>query len=376
MSLAKKIFLGSLIVFLASMLFWGTYNLSFKEKTASSEKEDTISSEGIDVDKENKKLTPITDDRVVSFILSEDGESIFYYSEDGQVFKVDLSGNNKQTISDKKLSGIKNVSWSPNKSVVLSEFQKDGKSTYSFFDYINEKGAELNDSVRSPIWQNDERILYIFDGGNSSKSGIFSSDFDGSNWKKIIDVENSHQKINTVPKSGFLSFWNEPNAFFESRFFMLSPLEQEAKLTFSGKFGGDYSWNPKGNKVLISFTDSKGGKKTHLAVMGSKGENYQELGIPTFVSKCVWGNGGETIYYALPGSLPDNPVLPNDYQDKKFMTSDTFWKINLKDGKKTRILDVSDIDEEVDAEKLLLNSDESLLFFINRRNGQLYKIAL
>lgn len=376
MSLPKKIFLGSTIIFLAALLFWGAYNLSFKKTISSTiEAPDQTNNTSEEVLEDNGRISRLTDDGALAFILSEEGTSIFYYAKNGQVFEVDLTGKNKKSISETILPGLKDVSWSPNKSIVLSEFRNGENKKFSFFDYLEKKGGSLSQNIRSVIWQNNERILYAYQD-SPSKSGLFVSNFNGSDWKKLTDLENPEQKISLVPRSGLFSFWNNPDGNVETKFFSVSPLSPEKNLLFSGKFGADYLWSPKGNKVLVSYSNGQGGRKIKLGIMGPKGDNFQELGIPTFVSKCAWSKDGETVYYALPGSIPDNVVLPNDYNNGKVLTADTFWKINLKDGKRTRLLEVSEIEKEVDADKLLLSEDESLLFFINRRDENLYKIAL
>jgi hypothetical protein len=68
--------------------------------------------------------------------------------------------------------------------------------------------------------------------------------------------------------------------------------------------------------------------------------------------------------------------MPNDYQEKKFTTIDTFWKINVANGKKDRIAELSDIKSDYDAANLFLSSGEDTLFFVNRIDGKLYGISL
>jgi Tol biopolymer transport system component len=149
----------------------------------------------------------------------------------------------------------------------------------------------------------------------------------------------------------------------------------ETKLILSGKYGADYLWSPDGSQVLVSATtDSKNNKMT-LGIVNSNGE-YRSLNIPTFVSKCVWSKDGKTIFYALPGEIPDSAILPNDYQDKKFFTDDTFWKMDTATGKSERTINVSDIQGNHDSEDLFLSSDENMLFFINRIDGKLCRIDM
>ena len=113
-----------------------------------------------------------------------------------------------------------------------------------------------------------------------------------------------------------------------------------------------------------------------LAIANDRGGEYKNLDIPSFVSKTAWSRDNKTVYYALPGNVPANAILPNDYNDKKFLSTDTFWKVNVATGEKSRIIPLDKIGGQYDASNLFLNSDESLLFFINRADGKLYKIGL
>jgi hypothetical protein len=150
----------------------------------------------------------------------------------------------------------------------------------------------------------------------------------------------------------------------------------ERKAIFRGKFGADYLWNKDGSLVLVSNVDTRAGSKMQLAVMNYNGGEYRNLDAPTFVSKCVWSRDGKTVYYSLPGNIPSGAILPNEYDEGKFQTADTFWKIDITDGKKTRIVEAVDIKGSYDATDLFLNSDESFLFFTNKTDGKIYRIML
>ena len=103
---------------------------------------------------------------------------------------------------------------------------------------------------------------------------------------------------------------------------------------------------------------------------------YVDLGIPTVVSKCVWSNDDKTVYYALPGGIPDSAVMPDDYIANKFTTSDTFWKLDITTGMKERIIDPADENGTYDSSDLFLSPTENALFFINKIDNKLYKIVL
>jgi len=75
-------------------------------------------------------------------------------------------------------------------------------------------------------------------------------------------------------------------------------------------------------------------------------------------------------------SIPENSILPNEYDSKKFTTTDTFWKVDIATGKKTRLIELKEMSDTFDAANLFLSSEETMLFFINRKDDKLYRIKL
>jgi len=392
MSIAKKIFIISSVLLSAVLFFLGIYNVSFKkEKTSVQNVTKTGQDEnaggsksaldkiGETVGIKNKeKIYSLSDEAIFGPVSVDNGESVEYYSKtSGSVFKVFFNGEGKETISDKNLPGLEKVLWSSDASKVISRFNNNGQIRYSTYDYKEKKGYELSDGVEYATWNNlGDQIFYKYFDAKSKKRTINTADFDGKNWKKIADVNFSSAFISVVPQSSFVSFWNSPNAFEETSLNVVSTVGGEVRKIFSGKFGADYLWSPNGSKSLVSFADSKGGSKISLGVINSNGGEFQNLNIPTFVSKCAWSGNNKTIYYALPSFSSENNVLPNDYQNGKVSTRDTFWKMDIASGKAERAVEIADIKEAYDATSLFLSPSEDILFFINKIDGRLYGINL
>lgn len=385
MSLSKKIFIASSIVFIGALLFWGVYNLSFKEKKAvatPAKVEDAKTpspapSAPLIKDTSKEKIASINDDSVISPVISNDAKSISYYTNSGQVFQIDLDGSNKKTLSSSNMTGIKNVLWSPDKNKSLTEFQDaKGKIRFSYYDFLAKTARILNENIVKASWQNSAKIIYTFFDSKNKVSNLSVSNPDGTEWKKLSDLSYAGQKINLVPQSGLISFWNNPDANYETNLFTLSTIQSNKTLIFKEKFGADFLWNQQGTKILASHSDTKDGHKTELALINSQGGEYKPLDMPTFVSKCAWAKDGKNIFCALPGGIPDNSILPNDYINQKILTVDTFWKIDTETGKKTRLVELADIKNKFDAQNLLLSADESVLFFVNRYDKKIYRINL
>jgi len=380
MSLPKKIFIISSSILTILLLFWGLYYFSFKKATPVPESdyleknvpapEETASTD--------TELKLISNDSVLSAAYSqEDNGIIKYYSkENGKAYQIDMDGNNKKTISNMELPNLINAFWSPDASKAITAFSKDGNPYFFYYDYVKKAGVPLKSNIDSIFWQNNGQILYKHYDSKSKKRTLNVSDPDGNNWSSLSEIEFRNVSAAPVPKTGLVSFWNKPDAYEETVFQTVPVVGGEKKTVFKGKFGADFLWSPNGNVLLISNTLGKANSKLQLGFTNNSGGEYRDLGIPTMVSKCVWSPDNKTVYYALPLSIPENSILPNEYDSKKFTTTDTFWKVDIATGKKTRLIELKEMSDTFDAANLFLSSEETMLFFINRKDDKLYRIKL
>jgi hypothetical protein len=378
MSSIKKIFIISSVLLSAVLFLGGVYFFVFRNSSSNEDSESLkVANEKID-SLRNSIITPASSRPVLAPILTEDGLHIEYYSKDnGQVYKNDLNGEAEEAISQKELPGLIDVFWSPDKKKAITKFKKsNGEIQFFYYNHDTKASLPLKSNLDMVVWQNNNKILYKYFNPVTKERTLNISDPDGKNWTKIANLDFKNINIASVPLSGLISFWNQPDAFTETSFKTASMLGENKQTLFSGSFGTDYLWSGDGNRILASSSDKKGGSQISLFVMNNSGGDLKKLDVPTFTAKCVWSKDNKTIYYALPGGIQDNLILPNDYLSGKIKTTDTFWKINVLTGEKTRIIDLDKITASFDAVKMFLNSDESLLFFINRLDDKLYKITL
>jgi hypothetical protein len=380
MSILKKIFFLSLILLFLSLLLWGVYNLSFK-KPAIIQSENTPKKEEVPVtpiQKNDAKITAISDEAVIAPVYISEENAIKYYSKTGQTYKIDTDGNGKSIISPTELPGLVDVMWSPDKTKAITKFMDtDGQAQFYYYDYSTQIGVPVKKNVDEIAWQySGNKIFYKFYDPVTKKRTLNVSDPDGSNWTKLADIDYRNISIAQIPKSGLVSFWNRADSYAQTIFQTIPLISGEKKTVYGEKFGADYLWSNDGNLVAVSSADQRAGTKMQLGVINYNGGEYRNLDIPTFASKCVWSRDSKTIYYSLPGNMPAQAILPNEYMEGNFKTADTFWKVNVADGKKTRILETTDIKDSYDASNLFLNDDESALFFTNKNDGKFYKLDL
>ncbi len=386
MSTLKKVFIVSSVILLVVLVFLGIYNFAFKEKTPKTakepEKKEAIRTaepkQEVPKSQPEEKIKALTDEAVIAPVLNKDEDKVKYYSRStGNVFEISLSGAGKRTISDTDLSGLVKVVWSPKKDSVISIFDKGGAAERYFYDYNTKSGKKLPDGMEYIVWTNlGDKIIYKYYDSKTKKRFLSIAEPDGSGWKNLADIASRDILIAPVPQTSLISFWNTPNGFEETNLQTIGIAGGEAKTIFSKKFGADYLWSLNGQKALISSSETKGSSKITLATINANGGEYQNLNIPTLASKCIWSKDNKTLYYALPGSIPEGSVMPNDYQSKKFYTRDSFWKVDVTTGKKDRIVELNEITQSLDATDLFLSPSEDKLFFTNTADGKLYGISI
>lgn len=380
----KKVLIISLVLLFFTLLFLGVYNFAFKkdiaetlQETAQTSTENAANAFKKTVDWESEKIYSISEQPVMGPLFDKKNETIFFYSaDDGTVWSVDPDGKGRKKISDTVLPNLKDVFWFSGGSKVLTKIEKDGRNYFYEYNHKEGSGADLKSGTDSVAWDyTGAKIFYKYYDEKTKKKSLNISNPDGSNWQHLADIEFKDVSIAPIPLTSTVSYWNSPDAFYETRLQTVSLVGGQPQTIFIGRFGADYLWSPDGTQALVSSLAEKEDKMVSLGILTAEGE-YKELNIPTLVSKCVWSFDGRTVFYALPGGIPYDAVMPNDYQSKKFMTEDTFWKMDIATNQKERIVETKEIKDKYDSSNLFLSATQDALYFVNRIDRKLYKIEL
>lgn len=379
----KKIFWISLGFFLLTLVFLGIYEFAFKhntldpvadpEKKASQNKKEIISEEEIarNLAFENFLNEPIA-------FPGTETNHLFYYSPREKQLKRISYDQKEAGILMKDLPGeVRRLVWSPIYTGALALLEHDGKNLWYYLDFRNQTKLPLKPEMSRLSWNTlGESIFYQFTDPTTGSVSLNMASFDGSNWKKLTDLEKGDFFLTAIPQSSRIAFWNRPDGFVEGKLESVSITGEGRKMITSGRFGGDYLWSPDGHTVLVGSTESKGSHTPTIGIINDDGTGYQNLRIPTLINKIVWSRDNQTLYYAQPGAFPSGTVLPNDYHGKPLFTKDTFWKVNIKTGKRERLIPLNEMGQAFDATSLFLAPDETSLFFIDRESSKLYRISL
>lgn len=379
----KKIFIVSLSVFSVTLLFLGVYNFAFKSNprnpTVDEKLREAAKEEADALFEENRSqagpVEAVSDMPVYGAAII--GENAIAFFRDGALRKFSYGGGGEETLIGDLPGKMLEHRWAPDRHAALALFERNGERRWHLVDLTNHSVTPLKKGLTAPTWSNlSEKIFYFYDNGNGTMS-IDSAKPDGSDWEEICQSPALRSPISrSVPGTALLSFWGRPSAFEEASLYTVPVTGGSPKPIFEGKFGADFLWAPDGGKVLVSNTIGRGGAEVRLGIANQNGGEFHTLLAPTFVSKTVWSKDGKTLYYALPLSLPENVVLPDDYFGQSLMTNDSFWKMDVSSGQSERLLLPGEVMEEFDGTDFFLDAEEHFLFFTNRRDDRLYRIRL
>lgn len=324
-------------------------------------------------------ITPVSDEPVFGAILAPDGNSIYVFLKgNGQLNQIDFSGKLLKVISTEQFTNIKKIIWNKqeNQAIIKTESARD-TAKFLLSDLGAKKVTVLKSNIDSVAWSNQgDKIIYKYYDPKTKKRTVSVADPDGSNWRDLAGFDYQNVSISTIPGSQTIAFWPAPNAFTATSLNTIDFSGQNKKEIVRDRFGADFLWSPDGTRAIASCSDQNGGHKIDLFVMNAQGGQFQALMFPTLALKCAWSHDSKLLFCAMPGNLPESAILPNDWQDGKFSAADTFWKIEAATGKKDRLVDAEKIKDSFDAINLFLSQDEKTLFFTNKSDGKLYKLAL
>lgn len=376
--MAKKIFFFSLGFFVLVLIFLGAYNFAFKNNVNNPVADPTKKEFGKEeeVVASPESITNPINEAVLGVTAGEDGMLYYYSLDDQSLKKATLEGRNKTVLMSNLPGTASRVLWSPKKDEVLLFLKQSSGGTLWYSANVTTKSLiPLKADMSRLVWDNlGEKIFYQYTDP-SGKRSLNVANTDGSAWKKLADLGTKDSFLASVPQSSLISFWARPLAREKSPLEIVNTVGENRRILSGDFFGSDYSWSPNGENVVISGSDTSGGALS-LRILPSAGGKASDLSIPTLISKTAWSKDGRTLYYALPGALPEGSLLPDDYFGKPLYTKDTFWKVDVVTGKKTRLIDLKENTQALDSSDLFLSPKEDFLYFIDRVSKRLYSIEL
>ena len=383
--MARRFFYISLFLLILTLIILVAYNVAFKAnpvdpkaKQDGAEKalNEALEEAAPEAALETGKLEQILNEDILGASIGANG-TLFYYSQsDKELKSSSFEGTDKKTLLS-NLPGIpERILWSPKKDQVLLGLRQGNSLRFHHLDIVSKSLTPLKPQVSRATWsQSGEFILYQY----KNDTGEYTLDKalpNGTSFQTLTSLGRIDHFIEAIPQSNRISFWTRPTGLETTIFESINENGGDKKLLLENRYGADYLWSPNGKRVLMSTVSKRGASDVTLSLINENGGELTNLAIPTLIGKTVWSKDNKTIYYALPGNIPSESVLPNDYYQRPIYSEDTFWKIDTETGQKTRLLELDEANKALDSSNLFLSPKEDYLFFTDRKTNRLYRIEL
>lgn len=380
----KKIFFFSVLIFVVILsvfvvqkVFFGAdnekdeKNVEQRIEEAEKEVQERITNEN---KKRGEKIIKLIEGNVKGATLSESSSQILYYQKQ-RFLLTDFNGQQKNSVGARPFVSVKSIEWNKDKQKALI---KD-RDKYLIYDLNSNDVIELDENIDIAIWDYyGEKIIYKYYDVETKKRVLMIMDPEIEDSREIIIENIPYQYIDllAVPKKSRVCFYPTPSVHSSGKLECYDWRNNELVFEYDGGHGSDYLWSVNGNALLTSYLQKKERKRLLIGATNEKGSEFRGFLFPTTVKKCVWSKDNKYVYCGMLGDMPDLAAMPNDWIEKEFYSTDTFWKINTTNGEKERLISVGDIPAKIDAINLFFDASEKYLFFTDRKTGDLYRLLI
>lgn len=319
--------------------------------------------------KANLTAIKIIDKAIVNATI-DNKNSLKYYSLDkGQTFSAPASGGESTMLDETVLTGLASVEWASTAPYVLTKIQN---RVYSY-NYAEKKSYAFPIDVTSAQFLSDNRVFYTFQNTDGTVD-LSVSKADGTDWKKVITLSSGAVFLQNIPLKNSISQSLVPSSYRASALRIINVETGQATSVLDEKNGLNIAWSPNGELGIISYTTERGGGQLALSIVDKSGFEVSKIpDIGTIAEKIVWSSDSKTAYFTKP-EVANTKILPDDYYTSNLGEfNESLYKIDIATA--TTTLLSSNIGS-VDSRDLFLNSAGTELFFINRRDNNLYKTPL
>jgi hypothetical protein len=275
-------------------------------------------------------------------------------------------------------------------SVIMRYLKDDGRTIETFIGNLpkellgedttksNEiKGSFLPNNIKDiSVSPNNLGIFYLFTNTNNTDENIIGTTLNLPNNKKIQIFDSPFVEwLSSWPNNNTITLTTKPSASIPGYMYSMDASGKNLTKVLGDINGLTTLESPNGKLILFSNTDSV--YNLTLNIYHTDTRNSNLLSLKTLPEKCVWNKTNDFIYCAVPKLAPIGEY-PDTWYQGEVSFNDQIWKIEVKTGNTTLILDPSASagGEEIDGIKLALDTNEDNLFFINKKDFFLWKLAL
>ncbi len=333
-------------------------------------------SQEVTASEKKQVIFPLSQEPVLSPTINSSGNKVRYYSKNnGNIYEVNFDGTGLTRISASNLAGLLNIIWSPDKEKVIGLFQKGDQIQKYLHNYQAGQSILMNSNINQIAWSPDGKKIALQTFNSETQTNTISiSNADGSDLKDVFSTR-LKDFILEWPTIDKISLRTKTSGLSDGLVLMVNPDNGSFSKVLGNIFGLNIMWSPLGNSLLYSSTTTDG-KNPSLFLADQTGQTKKSIGFATLIEKCVFSQDNRTLFCAIPQTLSENAVWPDDYYKGMTTTADNFLKIDLEASQSSSIFSPNANDKTYDATGLFLSPKEDYLFFTNKKDGLVYSIKL
>lgn len=316
-------------------------------------------------------------DAPVGSVKIKGGDAYYYNELDDRFYRMGPDGK-PILLTDQIFPEAHDIQFSPTNNEAVVSFP-DG--TNILYNFDRDQQVTLPKQMGEIRFANDgSQIGFEFYQGHPDENFLGVSNPDGSTLTPIEALgDRGHDfAINWSPSKQVVATFRDAEDGVRQKVFFVGQNQENFKaLTVDGR-GFSGMWTPSGSQIVYSVYSADTDYQPELFIADAVGDrvgaNKQSLGLRTFMDKCAFG-GTNQLYCAVPNDLPEGAGLNRGLTEGLV---DSFYKIDLLSGRTQFLaLPVNDAGSPyVISRSLVVNDDESKLYFINQLTGSLEYIAL
>jgi len=315
----------------------------------------------------------IQEDNNINPQIASDGKSVVTFdSYTGEFLRIKPDGT-PEKMTDKTFVGAEKIAWSPQGDKAAMKFLDLSTVVY---DFDKQKQYVLPEHWNDIQFSPDGAQLALKSVSKSPENRWFVlTNPDGSGPRLIAPMSdrNGTFEVSWSPSDQIVGFYRKGEDMDRQKIYFIGKNDENFKSMIVNGQGIINQWSPDGNRLLYSGYTMGSKLKPELWIVDALGDaigsNQKFLGVQTWADKCTFANV-TILYCAVPKELVRGAGIIRDVGD---VGEDEIYKINTANGFKERI---ATFDTKHTISKLILSSDQSILYFTEKDTGSIFQVQL
>lgn len=290
------------------------------------------------INTEEKPIQKLSKEKAFGVKVLEEQKKIRFLSLESLTLKeLNLENGGVIDISQKSLSLVTDIIWSPNGERVILKVENNSaihRQNKTFFDPDASEGAlttwsydlkgqtlkELPREIGGVTWLNDERIIYYYSQALAKpevdleqvSSSLAEADFDGKNFQKIMDLDTSkfyNAEVLLSPDKKQALLFPEIEGIGKNSIYLIDLTNKTTTEISEGGLTVLGSWSSGGRNIFLYQVDEKNpeNQNSEIWLVNKAGVEKKKLGLKAAYPLVITDNKDKYIYLA--STYNNKPVI-------------------------------------------------------------------